>query len=45
MDGKGKKHIYELSNIQPFYSEEETYDYLMEHYDEFPTEDFFMQKR
>lgn len=40
IDGKGKKHVYGLLD-QPFESIEKEYAYLMEHYDEFKTMDFF----
>lgn len=41
IDEKGVKHIYELYNQRPFESIEKEYAYLLEHYDEFETTDFF----
>lgn len=44
IDGNGKKHIYGLYNQRPFESIEKEYAYLLEHYDEFETMDFFEDK-
>lgn len=44
IDGNGKKHIYGLYNQRPFESIEKEYAYLLEHYDEFETMDFFDDK-
>lgn len=44
IDGNGKKHIYGLYNQRPFESIEKEYAYLLEHYDEFETVDFFDDK-
>lgn len=41
VDEQGKKHIYELYERYPFKSIEEEYEYLLEHYDEFETVDFW----
>ena len=44
IDAKGKKHIYGLYDQWPFESIEKEYAYLLEHYDEFETIDFFDDK-
>ncbi len=44
IDGNGKKHIYGLYDQYPFESIEKEYAYLLEHYDEFETVDFFDDK-
>ena len=41
IDQQGKKHIYGLYDQRPFESIEKEYSYLIEHYDEFETTDFF----
>ena len=41
IDTVGKKHIYGLYEHAPFETIEKEYAYLMEHYDEFETIDFF----
>ena len=41
IDTTGKKHIYGLYEQQPFETIEKEYAYLLEHYDEFETVDFF----
>ncbi len=41
IDTKGKKHIYGLYEHSPFESIEKEYAYLLEHYDEFESVDFF----
>lgn len=41
IDSNGKKHIYKLNDRQPFRSIGETYEYLLKHYDEFETTDYF----
>ena len=41
IDTKGKKHIYGLYEQAPFESIEKEYTYLLEHYDEFETVDFW----
>ena len=43
IDGKGKRHVYGLFD-HPFESIEKEYAYLMEHYDEFKTNDLFDDK-
>lgn len=41
VDGKGAKHIFENYGERPFNSVEDEYAYLLEHYDEFETAEFF----
>lgn len=41
IDGKGMKHIYERPDTKPMYSVEDEYAYLIEHYDEFDTAEYF----
>ena len=41
IDTTGKKHIYGLYEQKPFETIEKEYAYLLEHYDEFETVDFF----
>lgn len=40
IDGNGKKHIYKLYDRGPFELIEQTYEYLVDHYDEFETVEF-----
>lgn len=41
IDGNGKQHIYKLYDRGPFELIEQTYEYLVEHYDEFEAVEFF----
>lgn len=43
IDGTGKKHVYGLYD-RPFESIEKEYAFLLDHYDEFETMDFFEDK-
>ena len=41
IDGKGMKHVYERPDTKPMYPVEDEYAYLIEHYDEFESMEYF----
>ena len=41
IDGKGMKHTYERPDTKPMYQVEDEYAYLIEHYDEFDSAEYF----
>ena len=41
IDGKGMKHTYERQDTKPMYQVEDEYAYLIEHYDEFDSAEYF----